>query len=87
MQKLRIDDKPNHCRYQVCAFCYQRLQLENNKQCPGCRTVYGAEAETSEGKQLAGYNLKQVAASLSQNKAGKYASDVQGIRTPRAVIK
>ena len=34
-------------RYQVCAFCHQRLHLENNNQCPGCRTTYGSQtAET-----------------------------------------
>ena len=41
-----------YCRYQVCAFCYQRLQLENNRQCPGCRTVYGAVPQDIPGKDV-----------------------------------
>lgn len=34
-------------RYQVCAFCHQRLHLENNNQCPGCRTTYGSHTTKS----------------------------------------
>eukprot|EP00877_Chromochloris_zofingiensis_P005303 jgi/Chrzof1/14774/Cz09g15200.t1 len=30
-------------RYQVCLFCYERLQKEFNGACPGCRTQYGTE--------------------------------------------
>ena len=33
------------CRYQVCLFCYQRLQNEYNNTCPGCRQQYSDDLE------------------------------------------
>ena len=42
-----------YCRYQVCAFCYGRLNLESKKQCPGCRQEYGTSPVTlPEGGEL-----------------------------------
>eukprot|EP00887_Chlorella_sp_A99_P006584 scaffold3.g6584.t1 len=32
-------------RYQLCLFCYQRLQNEFNNLCPGCRTPYDSDFE------------------------------------------
>lgn len=33
-----------HClRYQVCLFCYQRINNEYTASCPGCRQPYGAD--------------------------------------------
>lgn len=41
-----------HCRYQVCAFCYERLNQDDKKQCPGCRTEYGTYKVTHTEGQL-----------------------------------
>ena len=34
---------PARCSYQLCLFCYQRLQNEFNNQCPGCRQPYDSD--------------------------------------------
>ncbi|WIA38480.1 hypothetical protein OEZ86_001802 [Tetradesmus obliquus] len=36
---------PCPCGYQVCLFCYQRLQNEYNNTCPGCRQQYGDDLD------------------------------------------
>ncbi|KAF6258772.1 RING/Ubox like zinc-binding domain-containing protein [Scenedesmus sp. NREL 46B-D3] len=36
---------PCPCGYQVCLFCYQRLQNEYNNTCPGCRQQYGNDLD------------------------------------------
>ena len=32
---------PCPCGYQVCLYCYGRLETEFESRCPACRTVYG----------------------------------------------
>ncbi|KAF8061943.1 Cnot4 [Scenedesmus sp. PABB004] len=36
---------PCSCGYQVCLFCYQRLQSEYNNTCPGCRQQYSDDLD------------------------------------------
>lgn len=38
------------CRYQVCLFCYQRLQNEYNNTCPGCRQQYSDDLDAVRQK-------------------------------------
>eukprot|EP00892_Ulva_mutabilis_P005062 jgi/Ulvmu1/2928/UM149_0007.1 len=40
--------RPCPCGYQVCLFCFSRLEKEYGNRCPGCRTMYGTDPEEWE---------------------------------------
>ena len=41
---------PCECGYQVCMFCWKKIQSEGNSKCPACRTEYSEDKVTFKAR-------------------------------------